>query len=161
VRWRVIDGCPCPAGIAPYVDVVLRDAGQAASSIYRGTDRHAVRILHRHGKHTQAEIHRELPAISNPPGYSQHELRSDGAGNPHVPRGGKLHSWQVGVDSGGDDPASQHAITAAAQRHGWHVRHPYKRGVEGHHWCFATKPRPHSVRMRLRILKLRATLPRR
>jgi hypothetical protein len=158
MRFRVIDGCACPSHIAPYVYLVLRQAGQTASSIYRGDD--AARILHAHGKHTQAEIHRMLPAISNPPGRSQHELRSDAVGN-EGPVGRRLRPWQVGVDSGGDDSASQRAIESAARHFGWRVRHPYKRGVEGHHWCFARKPKPHGLRQRARLIRLRASLPRR
>jgi hypothetical protein len=158
MRFRVIDGCPCPASIAPYVYLVLREAGQAASSIYRGED--AASILHAHGKHTQAEIHRMLPTISNPAGRSEHELRSDGAGNPG-PVGRKLEQWEIGVDSGGNDEASKQRIVSAARHYGWRVRHPYSRGVEGHHWCFSRRPRPHSLKMRLRIIHLRATLPRR
>jgi hypothetical protein len=159
LRFRVIDGCPCPASVAPYVYLVLREAGHTASSIYRGDDAKA--ILHRHDKRTQREIHIALPAISNPPGFSQHELRSDGAGNPHVPGGGRLKPWQVGVDSGTNSPADQARVEAAARRLGWHVRHPYSRGVEGHHWCFARRPRPKGLRQRAQIIRLRATLPRR
>jgi hypothetical protein len=51
----LIDGCPVPASIAPYVKLVLDHAGQQAQSIYRGQD--AAALLHAHGKHTQAEIH--------------------------------------------------------------------------------------------------------
>jgi hypothetical protein len=159
MRFRVIDGSPCPASIAPYVYLILREAGQTATSIYRGDD--ATSILHAHGKHTQAEVHRMLPTISNPPGFSQHELRSDGVANPHVPRGGKLKEWQVGVDSGTDSAASRDAITRAAKRYGWHVYHPYNRGVELHHWALKTRPHPHSARTRAKVIWLRATLPRR
>jgi len=159
MRLRIIDGCPVPASIAPYIYIVLRDAGQTASSIYRGED--ARTLLHAHGKSTQAEIHRQLPAISNPPGFSQHELRSDGAGNPGVPRGGHLEEWQVGVDSGADDEAAKHRIENAAAGRGWVARHPYSRGVEGHHWCFAKRPRARSPRMVAKIIRLRATLPKR
>jgi hypothetical protein len=158
VRFRIIDGCPCPESIAPYVYIVLREAKQAASSIYRGQDARA--LLHRHGKHDQAEIHEMYPQISNPPGQSQHELRSDGHGNPG-PVGRVLQEWQIGVDSGGDDRRSRDAITTAARAHGWQVRHPYSRGVEGHHWCFAVKPRPRNLKQRARIILVRARLPRR
>jgi hypothetical protein len=158
MKFRVIDGCPCPASIAPYVYLVLRGAGQTASSIYRGEDARA--ILHAHGKHTQAEIHRSLPAISNPPGRSEHELRSDGNANAG-PIGRHLHEWEVGVDSGGNDQASKEAVRSSARHHGWHIRHPYSRGVEGHHWCFLHQPKPRGLRQRAQILRLRATLPRR
>lgn len=162
LRFLVIDGCPCPAGIAPFVYLVLRQAGMTAESIYRGEDPAAVRILHAHGKRTQAEIHADprLAAISNPPGFSQHELRSDGVGNPRVPRGGELAPWQIGVDAGGNDAASALKVERAARHFGWRVRHPYKRGVEGHHFCFAIEPRPRNLRQRARVLHLRATLPR-
>jgi hypothetical protein len=159
VEFLVIDGCPVPEDIAPYVRLVLNRAHQTAGSIYRGED--AKTILHRHGKHTQAEIHRMMPTISNPPGFSQHELRSDGVGNPNVPRGGKLEAWQVGVDSGSDAREDRLAIRAAANHFGWEVKHPYSRGVEGHHWCFATRPRPTRAAPKKLIEKVRAELPRR
>lgn len=159
MQFRIVDGCPCPASVAPYIYMVLREAGQTASSIYRGDD--AATLLHRYGKHTQAEIHRLMPAISNPAGFSQHELRSDGAGNLRVPRGGRLEEWQVGVDSGGDGDAAKAAIEHAARRLGWYARHPYPRGVEGHHWCFGRQPKPTSLKQRAKIIRLRATLPRR
>jgi hypothetical protein len=101
-----------------------------------------------------------LPAISNPPGRSQHELRSDGVGNKG-PVGRVLEPWQVGIDSGGNDTVSKQRIEAAARHFGWRVYHPYSRGVEGHHWAFSHKPKPHSLKMRAQVLKLRATLPRR
>lgn len=154
----MIDGCPCPADLAPYVYLVLRHAGQTASSMYRGQD--AAGILHARGKHTQAEIHQMLPAISNPPGRSQHELRSDGAGNPG-PIGRSLQFWECGVDSGTDDPAAKARVEAAARHYGWQVRHPYARGVEGHHWCFAKRPRARGPKQLLEIRRLRRTLPKR
>ena len=157
MRFRVIDGCPVPASIAPYVYLVLRGANMRATSIYRGEDAKA--ILHRHGKSTQAEVHRQLPNISNPPGRSQHELRSDGAGNAGPP-GRRLQEWQIGVDSGGNDSLSKARVSSAARSCGWEIRHPYSRGVEGHHWCFSKRPRPRNLKQRAQIIKLRATLPR-
>jgi hypothetical protein len=158
MRFRLIDGCPCPAGVAPYWKLVLDRAGQSASSIYRGED--AKSLLHAHGKSTQAEIHIAFPAISNPAGYSQHELRSDGFGNPKVPRGGRLRPWQIGVDSGTNSEADKAAIAAAARHYGWHVRHPYPRGVEGHHACFARRPRARGLRQWRLIRRTRRSLPR-
>lgn len=161
-KFLVIDGCPVPYDIAPYIYLVLRRAGQLATSIYRGSDPAAVVILHRHNKMTQAEVHRAYPTISNPEGFSQHDLHSDGSGaNPHVPRGGRLESWQVGVDSGTNDAAAKARIEAAARHYGWHVKHPYSRGVEGHHWCFATQPHPRSRWQRVKLAAIRRRLPRR
>jgi len=155
--FRVIDGCPVPASIAPYVHLVLRDAGQTANSIYRGED--AAALLRRHGKRTQAQIHRDLPAISNPPGRSTHELRSDGVAYPG-PVGRPLREWQVGVDSGTDSAADAAAIERAARGRRWKVVHPYRSGVERHHWNFAERPRPRGPRTRAKVIYLRARLPR-
>jgi len=159
-KYLIIDGCPCPYDIAPYVYIVLRRAGQTASSIYRGDD--AAALLHRYGKHTQREIYND-PAYAgkaNPPGYSQHELRSDGVGNPNVPRGGRLEPWQVGVDSGPDTYEGRAAIQRAASHYGWHVKHPYDRGVELHHWCFSRQPHPNRFYHKAHIVLVRAKLRR-
>lgn len=161
-KFLVIDGCPAPRDVAPYIYLVLRRAGQTASSIYRGEDAEAKAILHRHGKSTQAEIHRSLPAISNPPGRSQHDLHSDGNANPG-PVGRRLQDWQVGVDSGTDDPAAKARIEAAARHYGLVVKHPYSRGVEGHHWCFAARPSAdgkHLTRTRVVLTRARLALAR-
>lgn len=158
MKFRVLDGCPCPDSIAPYIYVVLREAGQVASSIYRGED--AAALLHAHGKRTQAEIHRDLPAISNPPGFSEHELRSDGVGKPY-PRGSRIPEWMQGVDSGGNSQEDRDRVSAAARKHGFSIVHHYSSGVEGHHWCFERQPRVFNpVRVR-RIHKLRKSLPTR
>jgi hypothetical protein len=148
-KYLIIDGCPCPYDVAPYVYLVLRKAGMQASSIYRGED--AKSLLHRYGKRTQAEIHRDMPAISNPPGYSQHELR-DGAGRA-------IPAWAVGIDSGGDSNADKQRVRRAAAHYGLSVRHPYSRGVEGHHWQFARKPTYDGKRLyKTRVLITRAYL---
>ena len=139
-KFLVIDGCPVPYDVAPYIYLILRRAKQTANSIYRGDDAKA--LLHKYGKSTQREIHNNprYAGISNPPGFSTHELFSDGAAYRRVPRGRKLESWQVGVDSGGDDQASKSAIEAAARHYGLRVFHPYNRGVENHHWNFVRQP---------------------
>lgn len=154
MRFLIVDQCPAPRSIAPYIYLVIRRADQAASSIYRGED--AKTLLHKHGKRTQAEIHRDLPAISNPAGQSQHECRSDGNANPG-PVGRVLEEWEVGVDSGGDDALSKARIEAAADHYGWRARHPYSRGVEGHHWCFAERPKATGA-LRARVIGVRLVL---
>lgn len=161
-RYLVIDGCPCPYEVAAQVHMVLMRARQVASSIYRGDDPDAVRILHAHGKRDQAEIHADpaLHDISNPPGQSQHDLHSDAVANKG-PVGRPLEPWSVGVDSGNDTQASKDAIDRAAAAYAWRVHHPYSRGVEGHHWCFESFPlnkrRPWQW---ARIAYYRRTLPR-
>ncbi len=158
-RFRVIDGCPCPASIAPYVARILKRAGQDANSIYRGED--ARELLHRHGKRTQRELYRDLPrGVANPPGRSSHELRSDGAAFAG-PVGRKLQEWQIGVDSGSNTRAAARAIEWAARSYGWEVRHPYSAGVELHHWNFVRRPRPRNPRQLYNLVRERAALPKR
>jgi lysozyme len=153
--YLVIDGCPCPYEVAAQVYRVLRKAKQTGNSIYRGED--AKGLLHAHGKHTQAEIHAMYPSISNPPGRSSHELRGDGTvGRP----GEHLAGWQVGVDSGSDDPAAAAAVEKAARAYGWTVYHPYARGVERHHWNFKVPPRARNPLQASRLIAIRARLPR-
>lgn len=156
MKFALVDGRPCPASVAPYVYLVLRRAGQTATSIYRGED--AKELLHAHGLHTQAEIHALYPTISNPAGHSEHELRSDGHANPKVPDGGKLEEWQVGIDSGSNSDADKKRIQDAAHHYGWRVKHPYTRGVEGHHWCFAVQPHPNGIVSAALIIAIRAKL---
>lgn len=159
-RYLIVDGCPAPYEVAAQIHMTLRRAGQAASSIYRGSDAKA--LLHAHGKMDQAEIHADprYANISNPEGQSEHDLHSDGVGN-RGPIGRRLAPWQVGVDSGTDDQASKNRVTSAARSYGWAVKHPYTRGVEGHHWCFQSPPRPRNPWQRIRIAFWRRTLPRR
>lgn len=156
--FRVINGCPCPANIAPYMSIVLTDAKAHANSIYRGTD--AAALLHKYGHSTQAELYtlyqtgRGNPA--NPPGFSTHELKSDGAAFPAFPRGADLPWWCQGIDV--DDALVERCI-AAAKSHGWTMWQPYPAGSEYHHLCFRQQPRP-GLRTAARIVRLRATLPR-
>lgn len=158
-KYLVLDGCPVPRDVAPYIYLILRRAHQSAASIYRGTDPEAVRILHRHGKHTQAEIHRMMPRISNPPGRSEHELRSDGHARPG-PVGRHLKPWEVGVDSGGNDRNSKANVRSAAAHYGLSVSQPYSRGVEGHHWHFNRQPKPNRRLSRRKVILTRLKLMR-
>lgn len=158
MKLVLIDNCPCPESIAPYVYLVLRDAGHTATSIYRGDD--AARLLHAHGKSTQAEIYRN-PAYAgkaNPPGFSSHELRSDGNRVYRVPRGEAIPEWMVGVDSGNDTKQDAARIEKAAHARGWHVVHPYLRGVELHHWSFVQRPRPKGPRTLAKLIRIRRQL---
>lgn len=155
MKFAVVDGCPAPGSVAPYIYLVLRQSGQFASSIYRGEDAKA--LLHRLGKRTQAEIHAAMPSISNPAGRSQHECRSDGFANPG-PIGRALHEWEVGIDSGTNDAAAKARIENAAAHFGWRARHPYSRGVEGHHWCFAVKPEANTLKLKAQVLAARVAI---
>lgn len=153
MRMAVVHGCACPASVAPYAKRVLERAGQNANSIYRGAD--AGGLLKLLGKSTQAEIHRQFPLISNPPGFSSHELRGDGV---YGTRGATLPEWSVGIDSGTDAQASRDAITRAGRELGWEVWHPYSRGVEAHHWSFRKRPRPRNPKQAYHIARERSAL---
>jgi len=153
--YRVIQGCPCPTSIAPFLALLLRDTGATLNSCYRGEDARA--LLHAHGKHTQAEIHAMYPDISNPPGRSTHELRSDGVAFSG-PVGRHLPEWCIGFDVNDGDV---HRMQQQAAQHGWRLKQPYTRGVEFHHLCFASQPHAKNATMRARLAWLRVRLPRR
>lgn len=155
-EWLLVGGCVCHRSIAPYVEIIRDDTGLPIASIYRGSDARAE--LHRHGLHTQAEIHRMYPGISNPEGESMHDLHSDGVAKPG-PVGRRLEQWEVGVDMGPNDEHSKRRIEAAGRARRWRIYHPYARGVEGHHWGFLTRPRPMGPKTLARVLYLRRTLP--
>jgi hypothetical protein len=155
--FRTIQGSPCNSLIAPYIAIVVNDARATVNSIYRGDD--AAAILHRHGKHTQRELYAMFlngqgnPA--NPPGFSTHELRSDGSAYP-VPRGRALERWQQGFEVNDSDVRE---VIRQAARHGWQLWQPYPGSSEFHHLNFRVRPRP-TVHTVARIVRLRATLPR-
>jgi hypothetical protein len=158
--FRVIQGCPCNPTLAPYIAMVSEEINGVVNSIYRGAD--AEPILRAHGHSSQAElyygwIHR-LPGFlpANPPGRSTHELRSDGVAYAG-PLGRKLDWWQQGFDV--NDDQVDH-WKSAARSHGWVLFQPYNSGSEFHHLNFHQPPHPPSLRTRLRIIHLRATLPR-
>jgi hypothetical protein len=141
--------------IAPYFALLAKEARATVNSIYRGSD--AAAILHRHGKHTQAELYRTLPpGTANPPGRSTHELRSDGAAYAG-PIGRKLEWWQQGIDVNDGDVER---MMREARKHGWDLFQPYHSGVEFHHLNFRHRPVPRGA-TRARIILLRRTLPRR
>src|SRR4051794_37013741 len=142
MRFDVIDGCPVPRDIAPFVAHLKRAVpGARLQSCYRGDQ--AAGLLRRLHKSTQSMLgygwsHRLkgfLPA--NPPGRSTHELRSDGVAY-RGPVGRPLRAWQVGLDY---DDAHVDQIIAAAHRAGWDLRRPYEAGSEYRHLNFARKPR--------------------
>jgi hypothetical protein len=162
--FRIVTGCPCPAGIAPYIYIVIHADGVSCVSIYRGTD--ATTQLHQCGKSSQAELYalykagRGAPA--NRPGQSTHELYSDGVAYPSVPLGHALPWWCQGFDIA--DPSHASGVIHQARIRGWEVWQPYPGGAEAHHLNFRSRPRPSTRRAdanAARIRRLRDSLPRR
>lgn len=136
IRYAVIDGCPVPRAYYPVFRKLKAESGCTYNSIYRGGD--VAKILHRHGKHTQAELYamylrgEGLPA--NPPTRGTHILKGDGVvGSLYE----KLPPWRVGFDVNDDQIA---AVKAAALRLGWEVYQPYPSGSEFHHLNFVRRP---------------------
>lgn len=151
-NFYVIDGCPVPKDVAPYIYLILRRAGVTASSIYRGNDPEARKLMHAHGKHTQQELWDASPVqraawgvtgIPNRPGNSQHELAD----------------WHVGIDSGPNTVDNRVHTIAAAHYYGLSIEFPYNTAVEYHHWHFTKKPTYDGKRLyKTRVLITRAKL---
>lgn len=150
--FRMIQNRPCRERIAPYIAVITK--GSTVNSIYRGSD--AADLLHKYGAHTQAEIHRMYPDISNPEGQSTHDGHKGGA-YPGRPTD-RAEWWEQGWDVNDGDVAR---VKAAAARRGWEVFQPYPRGAERHHLNFVVPPRPQNIAQRVRLNIIRARLPRR
>lgn len=143
LRFVVIDQCPVPRRLARKVKALKRDVPSARlNSCYRGNA--ARRLLHKLGKHTQAELYagwvKRLPGYypANPPGFSSHELRSDGNAFFGKPRGASIPWWQCGMDWNDQDIPK---LKAAAANRGWRLVQPYPSGSEFHHVNFSGRPR--------------------
>jgi hypothetical protein len=163
-HFRVIQECPAPERISPFIVLVLQ--GATVNSVYRGSD--AEPILNRYGKHSQAQLyqgyvdHRPGYLPANPPGFSTHELKSDGAAYPDVPRGHDLEWWMQGFDVNDSEVDD---VERQATLRGWELFRPYSSGSEYHHLNFkrAPGPSPHGVRVPVtarRIEVVRNQLPR-
>lgn len=158
-----IQGSPVYADIGAYIAILVNDAHATVTSIYRGPE--AAKILNKHGKHIQAQLYEGFAAHhvgflpANPPGFSTHELRSDGVAYPQYPRGTVLPWWAQGLDV--DDADANRVITQAAKR-GWNLWRPYQSGVEFHHLNFRERPRRPTRGSKdwLRMWRIRATYPR-
>lgn len=134
LRYKVIDGCPCPRPMYPLLKKLKRETGCTYNSIYRGDD--VATLLHKNGKRTQRELFEQLPpGLANPPDRGTHILRGDGT------VGGlfaKLPWWRCGIDV---DDADVPGLIAAARRHGWTLFQPYSSPSEFHHLNFRNKPK--------------------
>jgi hypothetical protein len=151
MRYVIVQSCPVPALLAPFLTQCLRESGATLESCYRGPDAEA--LLHRYGKSSQRELYAGWVARrpgfnpANPPGCSTHELRSDGVAYPRWHRGARIPWWACGIDV---DDAHVNAFVQAAARHGWSVWRPYPTGSEFHHVNFRKPPLKHRVLARLR-----------
>ena len=141
MKYAVVDNCPVPAQLAPAVKECLDASGASLNSAYRGED--AEHILNKYGKSSQAQLYygyiQGKPGYNpaNPPGYSTHELRSDGVAY-NIPRGWPLRYWMCGLDIGG---AGAQAFVEAARKKNWVVTVTYPGNpYELHHVNFRKRP---------------------
>lgn len=149
MKYVIVQDCPVPARLAPILRKILNESGARLQSCYRGTD--AQDLLHAHHKRSQSELYHgwicRLPGYlpANPPGFSTHELRSDGVAYP-VKRGSRLKWWQVGIDI---DDAHVNAFIKVAKKHGWIAWRPYPTGLEHHHVNLKRMPLLKRIRIKL------------
>lgn len=98
-------------------------------------------VAEKYGKKSQAALFKgwmnRLPGYlpANPPGFSSHELRSDGNLVYKVPRGYRIPSYMLGMDA---DGAS--ALVGWLNIHGYRAVQPYPSGSEEHHFSFTKSP---------------------
>lgn len=125
------DGVPTMRGLALLLSHARRN-GEWTGGLNSSDRRKGV--AERYGHQSQAQlydgwIHRRpgyLPA--NPPGFSSHELRSDGNPVFRTTRGGALPWYMLGLDVTDDQ-----GLVSALHRLGIDARHPYSSGSEAHH----------------------------
>lgn len=141
--------------MAPFLRQLLAESGASLQSCYRGADAEA--LLKQCGKHSQTSLYdgwcRRLPGFNpaNPPGFSTHELRNDGAAYSQWKRGAKIPWWAVGIDI---DDAHVQAFIKAAAKHGWQVARTYPNSTaEYHHVNFRKPPLVHRIKAQVKALK--------
>jgi Putative peptidoglycan binding domain len=141
MRFRVIDDCPVPEGIADQIEQIRELSGARLNSCDRSPE--AEPTLRRCGKMSQRQLweawtHHEPGANpANRPGTSTHERRNDGVAYAGK-AGDRLKYWQVGMDWN-DPPAAM----AAARQLGWIASVTYPQSIhETQHVNFRKQPDP-------------------
>jgi hypothetical protein len=144
MEYTLINCRPVPASEAGWIQTCLSEAGATLNSALRTQD--AVDYARSKGctLSSQAELYngwiQHKPGFNpaNPPGFSTHELKSDGVAYPNYPRGASIPSWAVGLDI---DDAHVAAFCARARAHGWIVTVTYPGSPsEYHHVNARQKP---------------------
>jgi lysozyme len=120
-------------------------------------------VAEKFGKQSQAALwegwNARKPGFfpANPPGFSSHELRSDGHAF-YGPRGKAIPNYKLGIDAvhrlGGD----AHLVVSWLNRHGYEAKRPYAASSERHHFSFAKSPAT-NARKRLRAWKAAGRKP--
>lgn len=139
MKYELIDCCPAPVKLIPVLTEIKRVSGCTYQSIARMEA--VADLLAKCGKHTQQYLydHQNQPGFNpaNPPGFSTHELHSDGVAY-RIPRGLRLpFYWMIGIDI---DDADVDEARRVALNHGWLLVQPYPSGSEHHHVNFVRRP---------------------
>lgn len=132
------DGVPTMRGLAILLE---RARKQGWKGMLNSSDRREG-VAERFGRSSQAALYKGwlarkpgfLPA--NPPGFSSHELRSDGS-PLFGTRGQKLPWYQLGLDVSDDQ-----RLVDILRGLGVGVVHPYRSPSEAHHINLTTDPMP-------------------
>lgn len=139
IEFDVIDRCPVPRELADEVRLLKEKTGATLSSCDRSPE--AEPLLKKNRKQSQRQLYdgwvKRLRGYNpaNPPGYSTHERRNDGAAYPGR-RGSRLEEWQVGMDWSPPGP-----VVREASKRGWIVTVTYQDNPkEAHHLNFRKAP---------------------
>lgn len=101
-------------------------------------------VAERFGKSSQKYLfenqHRPGFFPANPPGFSSHELRSDGNAVYGVSRGRAIPKHMLGIDAVNRPGGDAARIVAWLNSHGYRATRPYRTGSERHHFVFLRSP---------------------
>jgi hypothetical protein len=140
-RTVAFDGVPVFAGLA----LALQDARDHGVQFSLNSADRRDGVAERFGKMSQAALFRCSRNCTldchgncnpaNPPGFSSHELKSDGNA-VYGPRGSSIPWYKLGIDA---DNAE--GLRAWLHGHGYEVVRPYPDGREAQHFSFVADPR--------------------
>lgn len=143
--WHTIsfDGCPMFRAQA----WALKDARLHGQKFSVASADRREGVAEKYGKSSQAKLYygyvNRLPGYypANAPGFSSHELRSDGNAVYHVARGHVIPDYMLGIDatSAGESNSCTHLVNWL-NAHGYHAVRPYQSGSEAHHFIFTKSP---------------------
>lgn len=76
---------------------------------------------------------------ANPPGFSSHELKSDG-NKTYGSRGRSIPKYKLGIDAVNKPGGDCAELVRWLNAHGYHAVRPYPTGSERHHFSFTKSP---------------------
>lgn len=143
--WHTVafDGCPMFRAQA----WALKDARLHGQRFSVASADRRKGVAEKYGKSSQAALydgfvhHRPGYFPANPPGYSSHELRSDGSAVYHAARGHQIPDYMLGIDAtsvGENNSCTQ--LVNWLNAHGYSATRPYHTGSEAHHFIFTKSP---------------------